>query len=49
MQRYTSDGNTVDFNGANATDSFNFKVKITGQTKNNERTDNVEIKLKWFL
>ena len=24
--------NVVDFNGANATDSFNFKLKITGQT-----------------
>ena len=27
-----NDGNIVDFNGANATDSFNFKTKITGQT-----------------
>ena len=26
------DGDIVDFNGANATDSFNFKAKITGQT-----------------
>ena len=25
-------GDIVDFNGANATDSFNFKTKITGQT-----------------
>ena len=25
-------GNIVDFNGANAIDSFNFKTKITGQT-----------------
>ena len=24
------DGNIVDFDGANATDSFNFKTKITG-------------------
>ena len=24
------DGNTINFNGANATDSFNFKTKITG-------------------
>ena len=24
------DGNTINFNGANATDSFNFKIKITG-------------------
>ena len=29
------DGDIVDFNGANATDSFNFKTKITGQTNNN--------------
>ena len=35
--------NFVDFNGANATDSFNFKTKITGQTDNNGRIDNVEI------
>ena len=27
-----NNGNLVDFNGANATDSFNFKTKITGQT-----------------
>ena len=31
-----------DFNGANATDSFNFKTKITGQTNNDGRID-VEI------
>ena len=35
----------VDFNRANATNSFNFKAKITGQTNNNGRIDNVE---KWF-
>ena len=35
-------GNIVDFNGANTTDSFNFKTKITGQTNNNGRID-VEI------
>ena len=29
----------VDFNGANATDSFNSKTKITGQTNNNGRID----------
>ena len=29
------DGNIVDFNGVNATDSLNFKTKITGQTWNN--------------
>ena len=27
-----NNGAIVDFNGANATDSFNFKTKITGQT-----------------
>ena len=37
-----NNGNVVDFNGANATDSFNFKPKITGQTHNNGRIDNVE-------
>ena len=37
-----NDGNIVDINGANATDSFSFKTKITGQTDNNERID------KWF-
>ena len=33
-----NNGAIVDFNGANATDSFNFKTKITGQTadKNND-------------
>ena len=30
-----NDGNIFDFNGANATDSFNFKTKITGQTNDN--------------
>ena len=28
-------GNIVDFNSTNVTDSFNFKVKITGQTDDN--------------
>ena len=35
-------GNIIDFNGANATDSFNFKTKITGQT-NGDGIINVEI------
>ena len=30
-----NNGAIVDFNGANATDSFNFKTKITGQTNDN--------------
>ena len=38
-----NNGNIVEFNGTNATDSFNFKVKITGQTDNNGRIDNVGI------
>ena len=38
-----NNGNIVNFNGANATDSVNFKTKITGQTDNNGRIDNVEI------
>ena len=37
-----NEGNIVDFNGTNATDSFNSKTKITGQTNNNGRID-VEI------
>ena len=37
-----NDGNIVDFNGANATDSFNFKTKITGQT-NDDGIINIEI------
>ena len=50
LQQYCKDipavndnGDNVDFNGANATDSFNFKTKITGHTNNNGRIDNVEI------
>ena len=35
--------NIVDFNGPNATDSFNFKAKITGQADNDGEIDNVEI------
>ena len=37
------DGDIVDFNGANATDSFSFKTKITSQTDDNGRIGNVEI------
>ena len=37
-----NDGNIVNFNGANTTDSFNFKTKITGQT-GNEETKELEI------
>ena len=38
-----NNGDIVHFNGANTTNSFNFKTKITGQTNNNRRIDNVEI------
>ena len=38
-----NNGNIVDSNGTNATDSFNFKTKITGQTDNNGGINNVEI------
>ena len=36
-------GDIVDFNGANATDSFNFKAKVTGQTDDDGKINNVEI------
>ena len=35
-------GDIVNFNGANATDSFDFKTKITGQT-NGDGIINVEL------
>ena len=38
-----NDGKIVDLNGVNATDSFNLKTKITVQTDNNGRIDNVKI------
>ena len=38
-----NNSNIVDFNGANATDSFNFKSKITGQTGDNGTIYDVEI------
>ena len=37
-----NNGAIIDFDGANATDSFNFKTKIAGQTNDNGRI-NVEI------
>ena len=36
-------GPIADFNGANATDSFNFKTKITGQTADNNNNNNGNI------
>ena len=45
IQKHLSSNNSnfVDFNGANATDSFNFKAKITGQTNDDGEIDKVEI------
>ena len=37
-----NNGSIVDFNGADATDSFNFKTKITSQTDDNGRIDNLK-------
>ena len=36
-----NNGNIVDFNGANATDSFDFKTKITGHTADNNNCGNI--------
>ena len=36
-----NNNNIIDFNGANSTDSFNVKVRVTGQA-NNDGTKNVE-------
>ena len=38
-----NNGDIVDFNGANATDSFNFKAKITGQTDDDGKINYIEI------
>ena len=38
-----SDGDIVDFNEANATDSFNFKTKVTGQTNDDGEINAIEI------
>ena len=38
-----NNGDIIDFNGANATGSFNSKTKINGQTNNGGEIDNVEI------
>ena len=38
-----NNGDIVGFNGANATDSFNFKAKITRQTDADGEINNVEI------
>ena len=36
-----NNGDIVDFDGANATNSFNFKTKITDQTNNDGEINNV--------
>ena len=41
MPAINNDGNIVNFNGANATDSFNFKTKITGQTAADNNNGNI--------
>ena len=38
-----SNRDVVEFNGANTTDSFNFKVEITGQTGDDGRINNLEM------
>ena len=43
IQAVNNAGNIVGFNGANATDSFNFKTKIAGQSDGDGRIDDVEI------
>ena len=43
IQAVNNVGNIVGFNGANASDSFNFKTKITGQSDDDGRIDDIEI------
>ena len=38
-----NDGDIVNFNGANATDSFNFKSNIIGTTDDDGHIENIEI------
>ena len=45
MPAVNNDGDIVNFNKANATDSFNFKTKITGQTNDKGEINGVEILL----
>ena len=39
----SNNGEIIDFNGADATDPFNFKAKITGKTGGSRRINDVEI------
>ena len=41
-QQVNDNGNIAEFNGANDTNSSNFKGKITAQADNKGRTDNVK-------
>ena len=41
MPAVNDDRNIIDFNGANATDSFNFETKITCQTADNNNSGNI--------
>ena len=41
-----NNGDIIDFDDAHTTDSFDFKAKITGQTDNTGRIDNIEIMVK---
>ena len=41
-------GNIADFNGANATDSVNFKIKITGQTDGEIENAEIMVPLKYL-
>ena len=41
-------GDIVDFNGANATDSFNFETKITSQTNNGRINVEIMVPLKYL-
>ena len=40
-----NNGDIVDFNGANATDSFNFNTKITGQTAADNNNGNITVRV----
>ena len=43
MSAADNNGNIVEFNDANATDPFNFKANMTGQTDDDGKISNVEI------
>ena len=43
IQAVNNNGGIVNFNGANVTDSFSYKSKITGQTNDNGEINNAEI------